>query len=159
MPAPRNSRLCQIISLQCLRVPPTHPPSQVHCTMYCSPKNTEAASNAFLGHPLHLLPLEDDHLRRYIIFRVSGILETCPNHGSRFARTKVSIGLILVGWYHLCEYPPEVVNYIQTMVLLLGGIPDFISLKQYLLWELLLCISESFCWFEYCTSSRYYSAD
>ena len=49
-PAPRNSRLCRIISLQCLRCSANS--SNLSSTMFCSPENTEAS---VIFNAIHLI--------------------------------------------------------------------------------------------------------
>ena len=111
-PAPRNSRLCRIISLQCVRCLANS--FALSSWMSASPEKVAVSSRThfcqfLLGRPLDLLPWAGFQSSRYLGVLCSGIRETCPNQRNLFAPTKVSIGLIrarsktstfLVRWYH-----------------------------------------------------------
>ena len=97
-PAPRNCRLCRIISRQCLRFPANSRTSS--STMSGSPVNSAASSKThfnqvFLGRPRDLLPCAGVQSSKYLGSLVSGILETCPNQRKRFALMYRATGFIL----------------------------------------------------------------
>ena len=85
-PAPRNCRLCRIISRQCLRFPDNSRTSS--STMPVSPVKSAASSKThynqvFLGRPRDLLPCAVVQSSKYLGSLVSGILTTCPNQRRR----------------------------------------------------------------------------
>ena len=97
-PAPRNCRLCRIISRQCLRFPANSLTSS--STMSGSPVNNAASSKThfnqvFLGRPRDLFPCAGAQSSKYLGNLVSGILTTCPNQRRRFALMYHATGLIL----------------------------------------------------------------
>ena len=97
-PAPRNCRLCRIISRQCLRFPANSRTSS--STMSGSPVNSAASSKThfnqvFLGRPRDLLPCAGVQSSKYLGSLVSGILETCPNQRRRFALMYRTTGFML----------------------------------------------------------------
>ena len=112
-PAPINSRLCLIISLQCFRSLANS--FILSSTMLGRPENKAASSSTqlshdFLGRPLERLPCFGVQLIRYLGTLFSGILVTCPNQRSLLAPMYVSTVLILarfrtsvflMRWIHL----------------------------------------------------------